>query len=327
MSSKVRQWFHSIAHGCALVVLLGASGVGASDLSPTDRPAPASPMATAAGLTPLLGPAATPPAPRPTGALRVTTIARRLLLANADGCAERRHDFGLETAAPSGRSWGAPVTVVWPDGPARAAGLQPGDLIRTINGVPWSADARERERFVASLADAGRTPRMALVVERDGQPQTLTLAGQPRCHAEVRLSDQPFINATVEGSQIVIGGGLERLLADDAELAFALAHEAAHLILGHTAPEQARAIVTRADRVALEQEADALAVELMAQAGYRPDAAAGAWLKVADASRTPLLRLMDIRGPYPATQERAAFLAAAASRLIPPARLPVSHAR
>lgn len=260
---------------------------------------------------------AVPPALTTLAQTRVDAIARRLLLASADLCAEQRSDFGLVTTPPSANSWGAPIARVWPASPADRFGLRAGDRVQAVNGVPWSADAGERQRFAEALAAADTAPRVTLAFERDGRREVVTLPGEPRCHAEVRVSVQPFVNATAAGRTIVLGGGLVRLLADDAELAYAVAHEAAHIVLGHTAPAWRSAAGDPAQRRALEREADAMAVRLMSAAGYAAAAASTAWAKVADANRPPLARLMDLHGPYMSTPERTAFLAAEAARLAP----------
>lgn len=249
------------------------------------------------------------------GTLRVAAITRRLLVANAALCPDTQHDYGLVLGAPNTVSWGAPITHVWPDGAAQAAGLRGGDLVRLVNGVPWSADPQELARFDAALARVAHGGELELVVERRGVSRHVRLAGRSRCAIEARLSPQSFLNAAALGRTIVIGGGLERLLRDDAELAFVIGHEAAHVVLGHTAPERQAEIGVTARRRVLEQEADALALGLMARAGYDPAAASRAWLKIADASRPPLHRLLDIHGPYPATAVRAAFLADGAARM------------
>lgn len=282
----------------------------------------------AAGLVAAAGAAPpVPAAPVLAAQARVEAIARRLLLAHPGACAERRSDYGLVTGPATSSSWGAPLAVVWPDGPAAAAGLRPGDLIRTVDGVPWSADPIERQRFIAALVAAPRAGKVVLGIAHGAGLRAVALTGQPRCHVEVRVSAQPFINASATASTIVIGGGLERLLGDDAELAFAVAHEAAHVVLGHTAPDRRAAIGISDQRLALEREADAFALGLMSAAGYPASAAATAWIKIADASRPPLARLMDLHGPYMATAERTAFLTATAARLAAPAspRLPAAR--
>lgn len=311
-----------IAQGSGIALLLSVSPVQAAAPSPADLATPVFPQTKAAGSFPHSEPAAIP-AP----AVRIASIARRLLIAQAPDCAEQESDFGLIAAPPTASSWGAPIAVIWPDGPAARAGLRPGELIRAVDGVPWSADAAERARFHQALVAAPRAADVVLTIERGDERRTIRVTGQARCRADVRLSPRPFINATAVAGAVVIGGGIERLLRDDAELAFAVAHEAAHVILGHTAPERRTGIALRDQRRAMEQEADALAVRMMAAAGYAPDAAARAWAKIADAGRAPLLRLLDIHGPYPATRERTAFLAAAAARLTPPRQPAGSHAR
>lgn len=280
-------------------------------------------LAIVGGLAVLSGPAhAAAPVPPfvgddAPGTLRVAAITRRLLMANAALCPDPQHDFGLVLGSPNTASWGAPITHVWPDGAAQAAGLRGGDLVRLVNGVPWSADPEELARFDGTLARVSHGGELELVVERHGVSRHVRLAGRSRCAIEARLSPQSSLNAAALGRTIVIGGGLERLLRDDAELAFVIGHEAAHVVLGHTAPERQAEIGVTARRRVLEQEADALALALglMARAGYDPAVASRAWLKIADASRPPLHRLLDIHGPYPATAVRAAFLADGAARM------------
>ncbi|MDE2620692.1 MAG: M48 family metalloprotease [Sphingomonadales bacterium] len=245
----------------------------------------------------------------------MAAIARRLLVANAAACPDLHHDFGVVLGSPSAVSWGAQVAQVWPDGAAAAAGLQGEDRVRRVNGVPWSTDRGELTKFATALAQIPQATRLELAVERHGVMHRLTLTGQPRCAVEVRLSPRPVINAAALGHTIVIGGGLEQLLRDDSELAFAVAHEMAHVVLGHTAPARRAEISAPARRRALEEEADKLALRLMAQASYDAAAASAAWLKIADASRPALVRLLDIHGPYPATAVRAAYLADEARHL------------
>ena len=249
------------------------------------------------------------------GALRVDGILRLILIANSALCGDRQSDHGLVLGAPALFPGGAPVIAVLPGSPAEAAGLQPGDLLRGINGTPWSPDPTEAAAFARALGETARSARLALVIERDHRRFDLMLTGQPACRAAAELRPTRAISAAAAGTTVIVASGLERLLTDDAELAFAVAHETAHIVLGHTAPDRRGAIGDPAQRPAMERAADALALRLMAGAGYDPAAAASAWPKIADASRPPLHRLLDLHGPYMATDERTAFLASGAAAL------------
>jgi len=98
-------------------------------------------------------------------------------------------------------------------------------------------------------------------------------------HFRITDDPQPAANALPGGSILVSRGALA-LLGSEAELAAVLAHELAHATRGHTALDKtalpahgvdgaARAAALDADE---ERQADALAVELVARAGYDPRA-------------------------------------------------------
>lgn len=239
---------------------------------------------------------------------RIERLARRILVANAADCMQRQSDHGFTAGPVQSHPGGVPVLAIEPGGPAAQAGLRPGDTIRAINAVPWSTDRAELATFLSALAQIGNRAVLDLAIERDDQPIHLRLTGRAMCRGTATLVPGTTVSASAVGETIVIHAGLERLLRDDAELAFAVAHEAAHLVLGHTAPEQRAAISDPVRRRELEQAADATALRLMWRAGYPPAAAASAWPKIADASRAPLRRLLDIHGPYLPTAERTAFL-------------------
>lgn len=239
---------------------------------------------------------------------RIEQLARRILAANVADCARRQSDHGFTVGQVQTHPGGVPVLAVEAGGPAGTAGLRPGDTIRAINAVPWSTDRAELAAFLGSVARIGDRAVLDLAIERGGWPIHLRLVGRAMCRGTAVLVPGPKVGASAVGETIMVHAGLERLLPDDAELAFAVAHEAAHLVLGHTAPDQRAAIGDPVRRREMEQAADATALRLMWRAGYPPAAAASAWPKIADASRAPLRRLLDIYGPYLSTDQRTAFL-------------------
>lgn len=76
---------------------------------------------------------------------------------------------------------------------------------------------------------------------------------------------------------IVLSRGMFRRLKNEAELAFVIAHELAHHVLGHHAAiHSPTEPVASSVRTALEEEADAFAVALLAVSGYDPRFASSA---------------------------------------------------
>ncbi len=100
-----------------------------------------------------------------------------------------------------------------------------------------------------------------------------TLRGVPACHVHFEL--------TTDGKGAQAGDGLVQvsraMLAEtrsDDEAAFVMAHETAHIVLGHQARRKASG-KARAVVLDTEREADRIAVWLMANAGYDPAVAPG----------------------------------------------------
>lgn len=262
---------------------------------------------------------------------RVQSITRQILASNIDACPTKRNDFGYAavTANPDSpeavqAAWvsglrlgeGPTVVAVYPGGPAQAAGLLIGDEIIMANGVQWSGATEGRRAFAQAMADGYERGRLQLTVRRRGAAESLPVVAQQICTADMVLTRSSRVNAWSNGSTIFIEGGLERLLSSDDELAWAIAHEAAHIFLGHTEAGHDRERRENATRSIMEREADRLSVRFMLRAGYAPEAATTAQPRLAAASRGPISRLLDLHGPYMGTAERTTFLAteAAAAR-------------
>ena len=262
---------------------------------------------------------------------RVQSITRQILASNTDACPSKRNDFGYAavTANPDApadvqAAWvnglrlgeGPTVVAVYPGGPAQAAGLLIGDEIVIANGVQWLSSTEGRSAFAQAMAGGYERGSLQLTVRRGGAEQVLPVAAQQICTADMVLTRSSRVNAWSNGSTIFIEGGLERILSSDDELAWVIAHEAAHIFLGHTAADRDAARRENATRSVMEREADRLSVRFMLKAGYAPEAAATAQPRLAAASRGPISRLLDLHGPYMGTAERTSFLGteAAAAR-------------
>ena len=117
--------------------------------------------------------------------------------------------------------------------------------------------------------------------------------------AQVVLLAADFPLAGTPGTgYVVLSRGLMRRLRNEGELAFVLAHELSHQILGHSLSPD----LSSDDRRELELEADRHAVAMIAVAGYDPRVCVGALLHSADSSA--LWEERPRNPDHPALQER-----------------------
>jgi Zn-dependent protease with chaperone function len=242
---------------------------------------------------------------------RLASAAYRLSIADISLCPTRvpvtglvLHELGqypprqrAAAAAAFTLGRGIGVISVVPDSPAARAGIAPNDEILSIDGksvvqavpgtlVPASFD--RMERTLAILRGAG--PEIRLDVSRGGSARTFTIIPMPGCAADVVLLPSHRRNAWADGTYVVVTTAMLDFVRNDDELAFVVAHELAHDILGHRDRLDAagvprgllRSLGVGAKRVReTEIEADRFAVRLMAAAGYRPAAAVEFWSRFA----------------------------------------------
>lgn len=106
------------------------------------------------------------------------------------------------------------------------------------------------------------------------------------CGTPIKIEAMSELEASTNGRRIRITTGMLRFLQDDGELAFVLAHELSHILLGH-----AGAFDGPAPRKA-EVEADSLGIQIVSNAGFDTEIAARLPARLADA--------------YPGTNRRSA---------------------
>ena len=249
--------------------------------------------------------------------LRVRRLARPLLVANADRCSRQLWDFGFtartQPAGPAGPeaarvipSGGYLVTRVYPAGPAAEAGVRPDDQVIAVNGARWPDP-----QFLATFAKADKADpdaqRLTLEFARGDERYLAVLTGERTCAIPGALIVRRQINAVANATGYGIFSRLEEVMVEDDQLSAVIAHELAHVILGHNAATLPRGRERFRRRQAEEQAADALSVRLLLRAGIDPEAAVRA-VGTLGRHRGPFTRLLGMTGPYLPTARRQQFL-------------------
>lgn len=232
--------------------------------------------------------------------LRLATVAYRIAIANADACVNPRmmtglilHDLTLYEPSMRGavsRAFkldaGFGVLGIVPGSPASAAGLEIDDEILSL-GSDQVADAAGSQQgrqsydrmndFQSKLDSQLQAGPTVLLIRRAGQLGAIRLSGEAGCGGTPILTESRMFNAWSDGHQVVLSTEIVDFARSDDELAFVLAHEMAHNILGHSKQTRRDFLGQLGLRFARvrkgEVEADFHAVALMTAAGYSGHAA------------------------------------------------------
>lgn len=185
---------------------------------------------------------------------------------------------------------GPGVIAVVPGGPGAAAGIRAGDVLLAVDGVSMpsepglaqpfhAARARAHADAVHDLLTRAGTGPLAMTVLRDGTEISVRLQPRSTCPSEVHLAQSDQRNAFADGRHVFLTTGLLARFANDDEIAFVIAHELAHNILGHAAILRRAKVEHGLSRQIVRQtehDADALAGDLLLDAGFDPVAGAQA---------------------------------------------------
>jgi membrane-associated protease RseP (regulator of RpoE activity) len=209
------------------------------------------------------------------------------------------------------------VVRVEPGGAAARAGVKAGDEILAVAGQALaeaaSRSSRSRQEGIEEAMARGATD---VTVERASRPMTVHIAPEPGCPSEFLIGRSRGLRAaSSNGTRVTISPEIIEFAASDDELAFVMAHEFAHNILGHNRGTPATR-VSGEDRSGArsrdrEHEADRWALYLVARAGYDPSVAPGFWRRWGP--RTGFGILSD--GSHPDWRDRAARAEAEIARI------------
>lgn len=219
----------------------------------------------------------------------VQTVGWKLSHANARFCTRAAPGIGLilqdaqtfddpaGARAAYGLTGDIAIAAVAASGPAARAGLDANDTIVAIAGTPvttvpmarkdrWARVLALQTTLETTVANKGE---VALMLAGG---RTVTVHGEPACRVRFMLDDGGG-NASSGRDDVRIGRGLfDDAHGDETLVAALAAHELAHAALDHQSVLEANDSVAVVRKT--EREADRLAVWLLANAGYPPEAEA-----------------------------------------------------
>jgi Zn-dependent protease with chaperone function len=143
---------------------------------------------------------------------------------------------------------GVVIVVVKEQSPAYDIGLQPGDVIVSMN----KTKINDINRFKAIASKFKINDSVQIEVLRGNQTLNLeTKIGQIPLNLPIMMVDLQEVNAATDGKSIVVTYGLMNFAKSDDEIAAVLGHELAHAVRGHVAKAQGGQILTLLAALAL----------------------------------------------------------------------------
>jgi membrane-associated protease RseP (regulator of RpoE activity) len=218
------------------------------------------------------------------------------------------------------------IFYVHPEFPAAKAGLKAGDHLLNYDGIALTGKSFKEINHILQKKKEGSDKRITVVVERDGRIRDFHLEGVPCCKYSMALVPNDQINAFSDGENIVVFTGLMRITENDDELAFVVAHEIAHNVLGHVRKRRGNVLLGSILDILLagvtgvstgglfgriggaaysqgfEFEADYAGLYIAARAGHDVSGAANFWRRLA--AEHPRSMEKAFAATHPSTPER-----------------------
>ena len=196
------------------------------------------------------------------------------------------------------------ITGVMSGSGADKAGVQNGDKLVAVNGIPLpQGQNAEHQAGVILTPQISEHTSFNLTVNRAGSDMSVKVPLTHACAFIVVLGNTDHVNAYADGIRVMVTKGMMHTAKSDDELAYVLATEMAHNILGHANKQHMSAtiaaIIDNLDRVHPEAEtpdgisaikpstqeldvaADRLGLYMAARAGFALDSAGPFWSRLA----------------------------------------------
>ncbi|MFA9218046.1 MAG: M48 family metalloprotease [Sphingomonadaceae bacterium] len=275
---------------------------------------------------------------------RLYQIAAPLLINNADLCrTQARNLLGFTAknkysytgdyveAAQAVLNYGDRLTVsgVLPGSGAARAGLRKGDGLIAVEGskLPTGPNAETQAATVFGPL-VGNRQTLNLTVWRAGASQSLNVPVTRACAFKVDIGNADNINSYADGQRVMITRGMVNFAQTDEAIAFVLAKDIAHNVLGHAATTRSaytigsiidNLVAVRPDLSMLigsagvkpvpqelDAAADYLALYMLARAGYTIEHAHAFWQRLA--AQYPASVLNGHTATHPATGYRLSVI-------------------
>lgn len=251
---------------------------------------------------------------------RLYRIAGPLLINNADLCrgqarnllgftAKNKYSYSGEfvDAAQAVLNYGDRLEVasVLAGSGAARAGLRKGDILMAAEGksLPTGQHAETEAAAVLGPLVSG-SQSLNLIVERDGSNQALKVPVTRACAFKIDIGNADNINAYSDGQRVMITRGMVNFAQSDEAIAYVLAKDIAHNVLGHAASTRSaytigsiidNLVAVRPDlsmligtagvkpmKQELDGAADTLSLYMVARAGYNVANARAFWQRLAN---------------------------------------------
>ncbi|MGW8394007.1 M48 family metalloprotease [Pseudoduganella sp. HUAS MS19] len=275
---------------------------------------------------------------------RLYRIAAPLLINNADLCkaqarnllgftAKNKYSYPGEYADASAAVLGydevLQVSGVLAGSGAAKAGLRKGDDLVAAGGkpLPRGRDAESKAAAVFGPLTASSAT-LNMTIARNGNNQTLNVPVTRACAFRVDLGNSDNVNAYNDGSRVMLTRGMINFAQNDEAIAYVMAKELAHNILGHAGSMRSTATMAsiidnlasvRPDLTMLvgsagvrpmpsdyDVAADNLALYMLARAGYNIGNARSFWQRLS--SQYPATALNGYTAIHPNVTARLAAM-------------------
>lgn len=275
---------------------------------------------------------------------RLYRVAAPLLINNADLCkaqarnllgftAKNKYSYPGEYADASAAVLGyddvLQVSGVLAGSGAARAGLRKGDDLVAAGGkaLPKGRDAESKAAAIFAPL-AANSAALDMTIARNGSNKTLSVPVTRACAFRVDLGNADNVNAYADGSRVLLTRGMINFAQSDEALAYVMARELAHNVLGHaTQMRNSAAMGSVIDNLAsvrpdltmlvgsagikpmsqdFDVAADNLALYMLARAGYSIEHARSFWQRLS--SQYPATVLNGYTAIHPSVTARLAAI-------------------